>query len=194
MVIDPAVCEAIRRAATALVDAGYDVGSDSAAFEEAARLFFTLVRTEESASTTKTIELLGDAQLRRARASTMAYASESDFGSYIKAFAQRSQCFEKELFFEHYPVLLMPVSCEFHFRVDFDQQGDAAVARMLTAHHPMLAVSLLGVPGLSVPMGLSNGIPIGVQLVSARFCEERCLSAVSLKLGIHLKPQLIPRT
>ena len=125
---------------------------------------FTLVRTEESASTTKTIELLGDAQLRRARASTMAYASELDFGSYIKAFAQRSSMLrEWMLFFEHYPVLLMPVSCELPFPVDFDQQGDAAVARMLTAHHPMLAVSLLGLPGLSVPMGLSNGIPIGVQ-------------------------------
>ena len=197
MVIDPAVCEAIRRAATALADAGYDVEEATPPrFEEAARLFFTLVRTEESASTTKTIELLGDAQLRRARASTMAYASELDFGSYIKAFAQRSSMLrEWMLFFEHYPVLLMPVSCELPFPVDFDQQGDAAVARMLTAHHPMLAVSLLGLPGLSVPMGLSNGIPIGVQLVSARFCEERCLSAGEM-IEARYPPQtpIDPRT
>ena len=197
MVIDPAVCEAIRRAATALADAGYDVEEATPPrFEEAARLFFTLVRTEESASTTKTIERLGDAQLRRARASTMAYASELDFGSYIKAFAQRSSMLrEWMLFFEHYPVLLMPVSCELPFPVDFDQQGDAAVARMLTAHHPMLAVSLLGLPGLSVPMGLSNGIPIGVQLVSARFCEERCLSAGEM-IEARYPPQtpIDPRT
>lgn len=177
--VDPAVRDAVRQAAVALADAGYDIEETSPPrFEEAARLFFTLLRTEEAASTTKAIEQLGDEQLRRARASTMAYASELDFAGYIKAFARRASMLrEWMIFFERYPLLLMPVSWELPFPVDFDQQGDAAVARMLTAHHPMLAVSLLGLPGLSVPMGLSDGIPVGVQLVAGRFCEELCLLA-----------------
>jgi amidase len=78
---------------------------------------------------------------------------------------------------ERYPLLLMPVSCEKPFPVDFDQEGDAAVKRMLTAHHTMLAVSMLGLPGLSVPTGLADGIPVGVQLVSGRFQEDLCLAA-----------------
>jgi len=140
-----------------------------------------LIRTEEAASTTKIIEQLGDDQLQRARASTMAYASELDFGGYIKAFARRATMLrEWMLFFERYPLLLMPVSWELPFPTDFDQQGDAAVARMLIAHHPMLAVSSLGLPGLSVPTGLSDGIPVGVQLVAGRYCEELCLSAGEL--------------
>ena len=59
----------------------------------------------------------------------MAYASELDFEGYIKAFARRASILrEWMLFFEHYPLLLMPVSWERPFPVDFDQQGDAAVA------------------------------------------------------------------
>jgi hypothetical protein len=35
----------------------------------------------------------------------------------------------------------MAVSWQPPFPIDFDQQGDAAVKRMLDAHHPMLAVA-----------------------------------------------------
>ena len=63
----------------------------------------------------------------------------------------------------------MPVSWQRPFPVDFDQQGDEAVARMLDAHHPMLAVSTLGLPGLSIPTGLADGVPLGVQLVAGRY-------------------------
>jgi len=71
----------------------------------------------------------------------------------------------------------MPGSWERPFPVDFDQQGDEAVRRMLTAHHPMLAVSTLGLPGLSIPTGFADGVPIGVQLVAGRFQEDLCLMA-----------------
>ena len=176
---DIAVAEAVRAAARSLDDAGYRIEeAQPPFFEEAARLFFTLIRTEEKLSTTRAIDTLGDDALRRARASTMAYADELDFEGYVKAFARRATILrEWLLFFEKYPLLLMPVSRERPFPIDFDQKGDAAVRRMLTAHHPMLAVSVLGLPGLSVPTGFVEGIPIGVQLVAARFNEELCLSA-----------------
>jgi amidase len=176
---DPAVSAAIRQAARWLEEVGYKVEETAPPrLEEAARLFFTLVRTEEQAGTTKAIERLGDEALRRARASTMAYASDLDFEGYVKAFGRRASILrEWMLFFERYPLLLMPVSWQRPFPVDFDQQGDAAVARMLNAHHPMLAVSTLGLPGLSIPTGLVDGVPLGVQLVAGRFEEELCLRA-----------------
>jgi amidase len=177
--IDPAVSSAIMQAARWLEDAGYRIEEAAPPrFEEAARLFFTLVRSEEKPSTTKAVEQLGDDALRRARASTMAYASELDFEGYVKAFATRAAILRDwMLFFERYPLLLMPVSWQRPFPVDFDQGGDEAVARMLSAHHPMLAVSTLGLPGLSLPTGLADGVPVGVQLVSGRFREEACLVA-----------------
>jgi amidase len=177
--VDPAISSAVRQAAHWLEDAGYRIEEATPpCFEEAARMFFTLIRTEEKAGMTRAIERLGDEPLRRARASTMAYASELDFEGYVKAFARRASILrEWMLLFERYPLLLMPVSWERPFPVDFDQQGDDAVRRMLTAHHPMLAVSTLGLPGLSVPTALADGVPVGVQLVAGRFQEELCLMA-----------------
>lgn len=177
--IDPAISSAVTQAARWLEAAGYTVEEAAPpCFEEAARWFFTLVRTEEKAGTSRAIDTLGDEPLRRARASTMAYAAELDFEGYVKAFARRATMLRQwMLFFERYPLLLMPVSWERPFPVDFDQQGDDAVRRMLTAHHPMLAVSTLGLPGLSLPTGLADGIPVGVQLVAGRFQEELCLKA-----------------
>jgi amidase len=176
---DPAVSSAVMQAARWLEDAGYRVEEAvPPRFEEAARLFFTLVRSEEKPGTTKAIEQLGDDALRRARASTMAYACELDFEGYVKAFATRAAILRDwMLFFERYPLLLMPVSWQRPFPVDFDQRGDEAVAQMLSAHHPMLAVSTLGLPGLSLPTGLADGVPVGVQLVCGRFREEACLVA-----------------
>src|SRR5262249_27506765 len=78
---------------------------------------------------------------------------------------------------ERYPLLLMPISYQRPLSNDFDQRGEQAVAEMLSAHQPMLAVSTLGLPGLAVPTGLIDGVPIGVQLVAGRFQEELCLAA-----------------
>jgi amidase len=180
--VDPAVSSAVSTAARWLADAGYHIEQcEPPHFEEAARLFFTLVRTEERAGTTRTIETLGDDALRRARAATMAYATELDLAGYVKALGRRASILREWLeFFEHYPLILMPISFERPFPIDFDQRGDIEVARMLTAHHPLLAVSVLGLPGLSVPTGLIDGIPVGVQLVASRYQEELCFAAAEI--------------
>jgi amidase len=180
--MDPGVAAALHRAAGWLEDAGYRVEQAAPPhFEEIARLFFTLIRCEEGSTTTSAIDRLGDDELRRARASTMAYASELDYGGYIKAFARRATILrEWQLFLERYPLLLMPVSSLRPLPVNYDQKGDEAVARMLNAHHPMLAVSMLGLPGLAVPTGEADGVPVGVQLVAGRYREEVCLAAAEI--------------
>jgi amidase len=47
----------------------------------------------------------------------------------------------------------------------------------IRAAAPLLAPAFLGLPCASVPTGFSWGIPIGVQLVGARFRKEICLDA-----------------
>jgi amidase len=49
--------------------------------------------------------------------------------------------------------------------------------RLIDALHPLLVPSILGLPGLAVPTGLVQGVPMGVQLVAARFQEAICLRA-----------------
>lgn len=177
--VAPAVLQGLKVAADALTDAGFIVEEAAPPrLEEAAELFFTLVRTEEKDGAPQAIFKLGDEGLRRARASTMAFARELDFPSYIRVGQTRAAILrEWQLSFEQRPFLLMPISYEQAVEIDTDQKGDAAVAAMLTAHTPMLAVSVWGLPGLAVPTGVANGIPTGVQIVAGRFQEERCLLA-----------------
>ena len=76
-----------------------------------------------------------------------------------------------------YPLILMPVSWKLPAPVDLDQTGDAAVAEMIASFHPPLAISVLGLPGLAVPTGFADGVPVGVQLVAGRFREDVCFAA-----------------
>ena len=80
------------------------------------------------------------------------------------------------VFLDRYPVLLMPNSWQRQFANDSDNAPENAEA-MVRAQSPLLSVALLGLPGLSVPTGLSGGLPTGVQLVAGRFREDRLLRA-----------------
>ena len=80
-------------------------------------------------------------------------------------------------FFEKYPVLLMPVSGELPFPDQLDRKDEASFARVWHAQMPQIGIPLMGLPGLTVSTGLVGRVPVGVQLVSARFREDLCLAA-----------------
>ena len=183
---DPAVTGAVRRTAALLENAGYRIEEVAPPrFAEAAAMFWSLLMTEERAATTsekasstRGIEEYGDEAVKRARLATKACATEYDFDGYIRALARRTTILRAwQMFMERYPLILMPVSWQLPYPIDHDQKGRDAVREMLAAHTPMLAVSVLGLPGLSVPTGLADGVPTGVQIVAGRFQEELCLAA-----------------
>ena len=184
--IDPAVSAAIRQAGKWLQDAGYQVEEAvPPRFAEAAHLFWDLVMTEERAASaqeraasTRAIEMFGDEAVKRNRRGTLAYSKPFDFEGYIQGLARRSTILREWLrFLETFPLLIMPVSWKRPFPIDYDQLGDEAVRLTHLALQPSIAISLLGLPGLAVPIALDEGIPIGVQLVAGRYQDETCLSA-----------------
>ena len=176
---DPAVTEAVHKAGGWLQDAGYDVEEAAPPrLEQAADLFWRIRMAEERAAKSNVVEKFGDETVKRSRASLLAYAGDLDYEGYVRALATRTTMLRDwYAFFERYPILVMPISWQRPFPIDHDLKGDDATREMLDAHRPMLAISLLGLPGLSVPAGLADGVPVGVQIVSARFGEERLLAA-----------------
>ena len=183
--VDPVVSRALDQAAHYLEEAGYRIETVAPPhMEEASALFWSLMLTEEGmiadksgASSASSIDELGDEAVIKARHSTMANAKLLDHGGFVLGLARRTAILRDWLrFLEKYPIILMPISWRLPFPSDHDQQGDAALGQLVRAHEPMTAISLLGLPGLSVPTGTSEGVPVGVQIVANRFQESLCLS------------------
>ncbi len=81
------------------------------------------------------------------------------------------------LFFERYPVVLMPVSGELPFANEADQQGAEAFAAIIEAQLTQVGLPLLGLPGLALATGMVGAAPVGVQLVAGRYREDLLLAA-----------------
>jgi amidase len=183
---DAVVAEAIRKVGHWLEAAGYTVEEAAPPrFAEAAHLFWDLLMSEERAASekemaasTKGIEMYGDEAVKRNRRGTLAYAEALTYENYIKGVARRTTILREWLeFFERFPILIMPVSSQIPFVIDYDQRGDEIVRETHLALQPSIAVSLMGLPALAAPVMIHKGIPIGIQIVAGRFQEERCFAA-----------------
>ena len=75
--------------------------------------------------------------------------------------------------FEHVDALVAPVSPTVAFPLG--ERLDDPVA-MYLADACTLPISVAGLPGLSVPAGLSDGLPVGLQLIGKAWDEARLLA------------------
>lgn len=82
-----------------------------------------------------------------------------------------------QMFFDQYPVLLMPVSGELPFEDQLDLRGAESWARVWRAQMPMIGTPFMGLPGLTVSTGMVGQTPVGVQVVAGRYREDLCLAA-----------------
>ena len=91
-------------------------------------------------------------------------------------FARRMQTEVKryfEGFFNEYDLLLLPTTASSAVRID--GLDSAAYATRLTSF--TAPFNLAGLPALSVPCGLVDGLPVGVQIVGPAWGEDRVLRA-----------------
>ncbi len=101
-----------------------------------------------------------------------------DQASFSKALTRRATLSRQWLLFlEKYPVLLIPVSGELPFPDHLDCKDEASFARVWRAQLTQIAIPFMGLPGLTVSTGLAGRVPVGVQIVAARYREDLCLLA-----------------
>ena len=104
-----------------------------------------------------------------------------DHAAHLQALAKRSTLIRQwQLFMQRYPLVLTPVSGEPPFAWGQDVDSPQSMAGVLRAQETQFAVPLLGLPAVSVPTGLADGLPMGVQLIGQRFREDLVLDAAEV--------------
>jgi len=112
-----------------------------------------------------------------------------DLDGYLKALALRSKHVRDwTLFMERYPLVVGPVSTEPPFEIGFDLAGPERHAEVSRAQRLLVAVNLLGLPAVAVPTGVAAGLPMGVQVIGARYREDLCLDAAEAIEAQHPVP------
>lgn len=119
-------------------------------------------------------EGFGNEVKRRIMVGTYALSAGYYDAYYIKA--QKIRRLIKDDFqraFEDVDVIMGPTSP--HTAFDIGSKNDDPVTMYLEDIYT-IAVNLAGLPGISIPAGLVNGLPIGLQIVSKDFAEAQLLN------------------
>jgi amidase len=178
----PQVVAALRQAATWLSQAGYfveEVKTPSVA--EAMEVWDLISRNENLLLVKPLIASMGDEGIQRSFAAQFDGAPLLDMEAHLRAIARRSTLIrEWALFMQDWPLVLGPVSAELAFAQGADTVSKESSRRVLAAQAPCFSVPVLGLPAISAPIGVVNGLPSGVQILGARFREDMVLDAAEV--------------
>ncbi|MCC7177384.1 MAG: amidase family protein [Acidobacteria bacterium] len=190
--LHPTVADALHKAAGWLADAGYEiVEAKTPGFTRAMELWLAMQMPEIRQYLWPVIEQYGDAGINRAMGLMIDAWPEEDGVAYMKALAERARVVrEWQRFFERVPLVLAPVCTQPVYERGFDLESRERTAELWRECVTLTAVPVLGVPGLAVPTGVMDGLPVGVQIIGPRFREDLCLAAGE---AIEARATLTPR-
>jgi amidase len=182
MVVDPSIKDALRKAAGALEAEGWHVEEmDCPPMRRAAEINATLwmADTEQGASDLITQEaephsLFVFSAMRR-------LAGKLDLAAVMTALQDRTALMRQwEQFFQHYPLVICPVSGELPFEQQSDVRSEADFERVYEAQLTQRGLPVMGMPALALATGFEGASPLGVQLVSGRFREDILFEAAAV--------------
>jgi len=184
--VAPQVRRGLLTAAHALEDAGYAVDEcEPPAIDVAAMVLLHMLNTPDIRAGWLAYAPSMPPETQRFLAEFYRVAGDTDPVRTTRAFAARQGLLRAwSLFQETYPVILAPVSADIPFTVGTDLDDVAGTIQDLRV---TLAVNALGLPAVAVPVGLDQGLPLGVQLIGPRYREDICLdaaAAIEARLGV----------
>lgn len=183
--VDPGVAAIVRQAARWLEAAGYIVEEAAPPrLAEMSELWMALLYADCIGPVRHTFMELGDEAFRRSFRFTAANLPVLDQlgvqDGWVRRMAIRRAWAE---FLQTYPIVLTPTACVPPLPIDHDTVDTETMGQIIRAYRPLPLVAGLGVPGLTVPAGQVEGLPVGVQIIARWFGDERCLAAAEVMEG-----------
>ena len=175
----PDVASAVRRAAQALVDAGYAVEEREPPSVARANEIYTQIMTRFGRTTEElpsTTGLVGAEFQRFWDAWNPVWAAACGAPVFDPVSERAVLSYSWGTFLAETPLLLAPIATTPAFRVDQELDPER-LAAWPAAMRMIVAVNLLGLPSVAVPVGVANGLPQVVQVIGPRFREDVCLDA-----------------
>jgi amidase len=174
LVVSAEVENALRSAASQLQEAGWTVTEvDPPPMREAMLLQLLLWMSEYQYSGGVAIDQEDDADAKFVYAQLREYCPNPTLESFMEALQSRLTITRVwQQFLSRYPILLCPVSAEAPFPDQLDVESADAFQRVVEAQMTQIALPFMGMPAMTVTTGSNGNIPIGVQLVAARYRED----------------------
>lgn len=180
--VHPSVADSLQRAARILGDAGYVVEEPKLpSVMEAHEVWDLICQGELLEFLADTVAELGDAALKQALAYVKDRLPNFSLAEYLTLYTRRASLVrEWSVLLEEYPVLLAPVSTRPQFVHGEDILSQSAYEDSYRAQSPLTAFALIGIPGVAVPTGVTDGLPTGVLVMAERFREDVALDAAEI--------------
>ncbi len=194
LVVDPAgqgtakqVQEGVRKAGTALEDAGYAVDEVEPPSIDAAAKAWLDILTADMGTALQVMSPPWGADTRRFVSALFGLAPDPHPLTTIQNFVIRQSVLRAwGAFQEEHPLIVAPIFTDNPFEVGKDLTA-AGVAEILRGMRIAVAVNALGLPAVALPVGIGGGLPQSVQVIGPRYREDLCLDAAAAleeRLGI----------
>ena len=184
---DPGVAAGVRAAGHALEAAGYEVEEIAPPLlEETYAAWTELMMTSLAVAAPLIVPLLGEDGRRFLEMSMVDFAAtpESLYAMHQKRFAVARSW---RAFMEDHPLVVGPTWTQPPFEHGFDIRDAAAARAVNELFRFVLPANLLGLPAVCVPTGVTDGLPVGAQILAPRFRDDVCLDAgeaIERELGV----------
>jgi amidase len=188
---DPKVAAAVRRAAQALVDAGYVVEETCPPrYDDAIGCWRRLIMGDFGSVLALLSPMMGADAMAFLNNFNQGIPPLADAAAWSQLMAERDGIARAwSTFMADRPLLLSPTWTQLPFEHGFDSATPAGSAATKELMRPVVPANLLGLPSACVPAGRDEetGLPIGVLITGRRLREDLCLEAaeaIEARLGV----------